>query len=83
MSSVTNLLAGLVKVSFTTFFVNDLAANILEPGMWLAIGYGVGSYWNDFSNLSSIVGGIFAVSIIMFILFRMQRRMMKKYQNPS
>jgi len=83
MSSITNLLAGLVKVPFMTFFVNDLVANILEPGMWLAIGYGVGNYWSDFSDLSSIVGGIFAVSIIMFILFRMQQRLMKKYQGSE
>jgi membrane protein DedA with SNARE-associated domain len=80
LSSVANLLAGLVKVPFMTFFVNDLAANILEPGMWLAIGYAVGSYWSDFSGLSSIVGGIFAVSIIMFILFRIQQRLVRKYQ---
>ncbi|MDR3582328.1 MAG: VTT domain-containing protein [Candidatus Pacebacteria bacterium] len=80
MSSVTNLLAGLVKVPFMTFFVNDLVANIIEPGMWLAIGYGVGNYWSSFSNLSSIVGGIFAVSIIMFILFRIQQRLARKYR---
>ena len=80
MSSVTNLLAGLVKVPFMTFFVNDLVANILEPGMWLGIGYVVGNYWSNFSGLSSIVGGIFAVSIIMFVLFRIQQRLTKKYK---
>jgi len=83
MSSVSNLLAGLVKVPFVTFLVNDIAGNIIEPFAWLATGYVVGNYWNDFSNFTSIVGGIFAVSIIMFVLFRMQRRLARKYQGPK
>jgi membrane protein DedA with SNARE-associated domain len=80
LSSITNLLAGLVKVPFMTFALYDLIANIIEPAVALGIGYIVGNYWNDFSNFFTIVAGIVAVAIIMFVLFRIQRKIAKKYQ---
>ncbi len=81
LSSITNLLAGMVRVPLVTFIVTDFIGNVLEPFAWLAIGYGVGNYWNDFSNFSSLVGAIFAIAIIMFILVRMQHRLTRKYSN--
>jgi membrane protein DedA with SNARE-associated domain len=80
LSSVTNLLAGLVKVPFVTFLFYDFIANIIEPGVALAIGYAVGDYWNDFSNLFTIIAAIVAVLIVMFVLVRMQRHLAKKYE---
>lgn len=80
LSSVTNLLAGIVKVPFGIFFVNDLIGNIIEPGAWLTVGYVVGSYWNNFSDLSDLIGVTVAIAAILFILVRMQRRFLRKYE---
>jgi len=79
LSSVTNLLAGLVKVPLSTFILYDFIANVIEPGVALGIGYVVGNYWDDFSNFFTIIAGIVAVSVIMFVLIRMQRKIAKKY----
>jgi membrane protein DedA with SNARE-associated domain len=79
MSSISNFLAGWVKVPFMTFFTFDLLGNIIEPGVALSLGYLVGNYWSDFSNLLSIIAGIAAVCIILFILLRMYRKMEAKY----
>lgn len=80
LSSITNLLAGLVKVPFGTFVFYDFIANIIEPAAALGIGYAVGEYWNDFSSTFTIIAGIFAVAIIMFVLVRIQRRIIRKYE---
>ncbi len=79
LSSITNFLAGLVKVPLGTFIFYDFVANVIEPAAALGIGYVVGDYWNDFSNFFTIIAGIVAVSIIMFVLVRMQRKIAKKY----
>ncbi len=80
LSSVTNLLAGLVKAPFTAFLASDLAGNVLEPFAWLAVGYMVGNYWSDFSEVSDTVGVVVAIGAVMFVLARMQRRFMRKYK---
>jgi membrane protein DedA with SNARE-associated domain len=80
LSSITNLLAGLVRVPLGTFIFYDLIANIIEPAAALGIGYAVGNYWSDFSNFFTIIAAIVAVAIIMFVLIRMQRKIMKKYE---
>jgi membrane-associated protein len=79
LSSITNFLAGLVKVPFMTFLLSDLLGNIIEPFVALLIGYLVGNYWSNFSSLLSLAAVIVAVGVILFILIRMYRRIMKKY----
>ncbi|HVO28466.1 MAG TPA: VTT domain-containing protein [Candidatus Paceibacterota bacterium] len=79
LSPVANFLAGLVGVPFKTFFVNDLAGNVIEPLAALALGYAVGDYWEDFSGTLELVAGIVAVAVIMFVLYRIYRRMMRRY----
>lgn len=83
LSSITNFLAGLVGVPFLIFFFFDLLGNIIEPFVALLIGYLVGNYWSNFSNLLSLAAGIIAVGILLFIVIRMYRRIMKKYASPS
>lgn len=83
LSSVTNLLAGLVGVPIRTFLIYDFIANVIEPGAALGVGYAVGEYWNYFSGFFEIVAAIFAVVIIMFVLIRMQRRIVRKYEGMS
>jgi membrane protein DedA with SNARE-associated domain len=83
LSSITNFLAGLVEVPFWTFFWFDLLGNIIEPFGALALGYAVGNYWSDFSNLLTLIAGIAAAAILLFVLARIYRRMMRKYVPPS
>jgi membrane protein DedA with SNARE-associated domain len=83
LSSVTNFLAGFVEVPFMTFLWFDLLGNFIEPFAALTLGYAVGNYWSDFSNLLSLIAGIFAAAILLFVLARIYRRMMKKYEEPE
>jgi membrane protein DedA with SNARE-associated domain len=78
LSVVGNFLAGLVKVPFKIFFVNDFLGNLIEPFVVLSIGYLVGDYWNNFSNLLEIIAAIIAVGVVIFVLWRMYRRMMRR-----
>jgi len=79
LSSITNFLAGWAEVPFGTFVLYDVLGNIIEPGLALTIGYVVGNYWSDFSGFLGTLTAIFAVSITLFILVRIQRRMVRKY----
>lgn len=80
LSSITNFLAGFVEVPFMTFFWFDLIGNTIEPFGALALGYAVGNYWSNFSNLLSLIAGIFAAAILLFMLGRIYRRIMKRYE---
>lgn len=80
LSPVAALLAGLVKVPFNTFLINDFFGNLIEPFAALSIGYLVGNYWDDFSNLLELIAAIVAVAVIMFVLLRIYRRMMRRYE---
>lgn len=83
LSTVANFLAGLVGVPFITFFVYDFLGNALEPTAVLTLGYLVGDYWNNFSNLLSLFAAIVAVAVIMFMLGRIYRRAGRKYNNKD
>lgn len=78
LSTVSNFLAGLVAVPLGIFVFYDILGNIIEPGAALTIGYFVGDYWNDYSNLFELVGAIIAIAVVMFVLWRMYRRMTRK-----
>ncbi|HVM76756.1 MAG TPA: DedA family protein [Candidatus Paceibacterota bacterium] len=80
LSPIAALLAGLVEVPLGTFLFYDFLGNVIEPGAALTIGYAVGDYWNDFSNILSLIAGIVAASIVIFILARIYRRIMIRYE---
>ncbi len=80
LSPIAAFLAGLVGVPFNIFLINDFLGNLIEPFAALAIGYAVGNYWDSFSNLLELIAAIIAVAVIMFVLFRIYRRMMRKYE---
>ena len=81
LSSITNFLAGFVEVPFMTFLWFDFLGNVIEPFGALALGYAVGNYWSDFSNLLSLIAGIFATAILLFVLARIYRRITRKYSD--
>lgn len=78
LATATNYLAGLVGVPFFTFFWSDLAANITEPFGALAIGYLVGDYWGQFSGSLNLFSIAVAVAVVLFVLFRIHRRMAQR-----
>ncbi|MGC9599217.1 MAG: DedA family protein [Minisyncoccia bacterium] len=79
LSPIANFLAGLVGVPFLIFLTYDFLGNFIEPFGALTLGYAVGSYWSDFSNIMSLFAAVVAVAIVMFVLVRIYRRIMKKY----
>ncbi len=79
LSPIANFLAGIVAVPFFVFLVYDFLGNFIEPFVALALGYAVGSYWSDFSNIVSLFAAVVAVAVIMFVLIRIYRRIMRKY----
>lgn len=79
LSTISNFLAGLVKVPFGTFLFYDIVGNFVEPGAALGLGYLVGDYWNNFSGTFEMVTGVIAIAVIIFVLARISRRMAKKY----
>lgn len=83
LSVIGNFLAGLVRVPFGTFFVNDFLGNVIEPFGALGLGYIAGDYWNNFSNLLELVAAIVAVAVIIFVLARIYRRMMRHYHERT
>ena len=81
LSALGNFLSGIVGVPFWTFFWCDVVGNIIEPGAALGIGYAVGNYWSEFSGPLEIFAGIVAVLIVLFIVFRIYRRITRKYES--
>jgi membrane protein DedA with SNARE-associated domain len=80
LSPVANFLAGLVRVPFKIFLINDFLGNIIEPFGALALGYAAGDYWSNFSGTLELIAAIVAVAIIIFVLARIYRRMMRRYE---
>ncbi len=60
-----NLLAGLAGVSLLKFFVFDFLGNAIEIGGLLSLGYIVGGYWHDFSDIVEVVGWILFVATLL------------------
>jgi membrane-associated protein len=80
LSSPASFLAGVAQVPFGTFLWCDVLGNAIEPFAALALGYLAGDYWSDFSGPLSLIAGIVAVLVIIFVLVRIYRRIMKKYE---
>jgi membrane protein DedA with SNARE-associated domain len=79
LSSIVNFIAGFVRVPFLRFFIPDFIGDFVEPLALLCIGYFLGTYWNNFSNVLTTFAAIVATGVIMFILFRMYRRITKRH----
>jgi membrane protein DedA with SNARE-associated domain len=75
---VVSLLSGLVKVPFKKFLLLDFVGNFLEQSTALVIGFYVGNSWNAFSNIINLFVAIVAFAMIIFILLRIQKRILKR-----
>jgi membrane-associated protein len=58
VGETVSFLAGFIPVPFGTFLVCDFLGNIVSIGVVLYAGYFLGIYWQDYSDLFSILGWI-------------------------
>jgi membrane protein DedA with SNARE-associated domain len=79
LSPVVVLLAGFVGVPFFSFFIPDILGDFIEPFVILFIGYALGIYWSSVSGTLNLIAALVATSVVLFVLFRMYRRMSKRY----
>jgi membrane protein DedA with SNARE-associated domain len=79
LSTPASFLAGVAKVPLGTFLWCDVLGNVIEPFVALSLGYLAGDYWTDFSGPLSLIAGIVAVGVVLFVLVRIYRRMERKY----
>jgi membrane protein DedA with SNARE-associated domain len=56
----------------------DFVGNFLEQSTALVIGFYVGNSWNAFSNIINLFVAIVAFAVIIFILLRIQKRILKR-----
>lgn len=68
---IVNFLCGLVGVSYRRFVLFDIIGNTLDIGAFLTIGYFIGVYSDNFSDITQIVGWIALVIILIFIIARL------------
>ncbi len=79
LSAPANFLAGIALVPFGTFLWCDFLGNVIEPFAALFLGYLAGDHWNNFSGPLSIIAAIVAVLVMLFVLFRIHRKITGKY----
>jgi membrane protein DedA with SNARE-associated domain len=82
LSSITNFLAGFVGVPLWSFLIPDVVGDFIEPLVILFVGYGLGTYWSSASDILDMFAALVATAVILFILFRIYRRMLKR-RTPS
>lgn len=75
---VVSLLSGLTRVPFKKFLFLDFAGNLLEQSTALIIGFYVGNSWSSFSNIFNLSVAIVAFAVMVFILLRIQKRVLKR-----
>jgi membrane-associated protein len=79
LGPVTNVMAGLAGVGKARFLVYDLAGNALEILLLLFVGYMVGDYWQNFSNIQSLISGILILGVIAFFLWKVYGAIRRRY----
>ncbi len=77
LGPAVNILAGISGIILKKFIFYDAIGNLIDIGGLLLIGYVVGSYWENFSDVVGILVAIAVVAIVMFILWRISRRIVK------
>ncbi len=78
LGPAVNVFSGISGVSFKKFLFYDATGNLVDIGGLLLIGYAVGSYWESFSDVVGIIVAITVVAIVMFILWRISRRIIRR-----
>lgn len=79
LGPVANIFAGLSDVPILKFLVYDAAGNTTEIFALLASGYLIGDYWQNFSNIQSIISGILILGVVAFFLIKVYGALRRKY----
>jgi len=64
---VVNFLSGLIRVPFRSFVFYDMLGNALDTACFIWIGYYLGVYTENYSDILSLLGWIFFVAALIFL----------------
>ncbi|MCL4405365.1 MAG: VTT domain-containing protein [Patescibacteria group bacterium] len=78
LSSVVNLLAGFVGVPLLSFIIPDIIGDVIEPTVILFVGYILGIYWSNASDIFTLLAAVVATAVVLFVMFRIYRRMARR-----
>ena len=67
---LVNFLAGLTRVSLTRFLIFDIIGNIVNVTFCIGTGYILGSFWETFSDASTIIGWIILIIVLIFFTIK-------------
>jgi len=67
---IVNFLCGLSGVPYRRFVFYDAIGNALDVGLFIAVGYALGSFSENFSSISSLTGWIILVALLIFVVVK-------------
>lgn len=68
---IVNFLCGLLNVSFRRFVLYDIIGNALDVACFILIGYGLGVYTENYSDIAQLIGWIILVAVLIFLIFEL------------
>ncbi len=68
---VANFLCGLLGVPFRRFVVYDIIGNALDIVCFILVGYGLGVYTENYSDIAQLVGWIILIAVLIFLVFKL------------
>ena len=73
LDPVASLLSGVAGVRLRTFLFFDFAGNFIQIAGVLYVGYMVGDYWENVSNLIAIISEIILLGVVIFALLKIYK----------
>jgi membrane-associated protein len=77
---IVNFLAGLDRIPFRSFVGYDIVGNALDTACFLTIGYVLGSYSDNYSDIAELIAAIVLVAGLIFLIFKV---FLKKTSNSN
>ena len=68
---VVNFLCGLSGVPYRRFVLYDVIGNALDTALFIAIGYVLGVYSENYANISTLIGGIILVAALIYLVVKL------------
>ena len=67
---IVNFLCGLSNVPYRRFVLYDAIGNALDTAFFIAIGYALGTFSENFSDIADLIGWIILVLLLIFVIVR-------------
>ena len=67
---VVNFMSGLLKIPFRRFVVYDLIGNALDIALFLFIGFVLGVYTENISDMTQLIGWLVVVVLLIFLIVK-------------